>query len=453
MKKIYTSTTLALLVLLSSSIGFAQTSVTPTKSLFLNGTSQYMQVPSSPVLDVADGQRKTITFWFKTTGITSTPRLLAKRANANGTGQSTGGTSGTGYELWMNSSNNLAAGNANGATGPGTSDFQTFSSQGYNATPALNDGIWHHAALVFDNATAGAKTVTYYIDAGTPNFRNNGTAGQQLQGAGTYDFSTGVDLIVGASCNVLPGGGAAKYYFSGAIDDIRVYDKAMAQSELASERTTAATASTPNLISAWDFENVSGTTVYNIISSAPNGALVGGAALPIKLSQFSGTIDATRQVANLVWKVAGEINVQEYKVESSTDGKSFGKAGTITASGINNYSFAASLPLGASDVYYRLNVIDKDATSTYSNVLHFKPNTKQSLSLYPNPAHNQLVINAGTATKGNLQIVEATTGRTIQSFPVTAAVFTINITTVQPGAYIAQLVTEYGTETIRFVKK
>ena len=233
------------------------------KVLSVDGINSYMSVATHSDLDVAPGQTKTITCWIKTT-TTAQTRIIAKRANSNTLNPSTPGTTGTGYELWLGAGGNAGkiAGNAV-AWNTASSSSQTFSTTGYNPV-ASNDGTWHHLAIVFDNSSTN-KTVTFYMDGINPNLRAGAFSG-------TYDFSTGVNLVIGAACN-------ATGFFNGLIDNIRVWNKAMTPTELAADMIEVVTGPTAGLLAGWDFEGTSGTNVPDISGNNHPGTLFGNASI------------------------------------------------------------------------------------------------------------------------------------------------------------------------------
>lgn len=235
------------------------------KILSLDGTNSYMSVVDHADLDVAPGETKTITCWIKTTS-TATARIIAKRTNLNASNPATTGITGTGYEMWMGNGTNAGkvAGNA-GAWNTASSAPQAFSTAGYNPV-ASNDGVWHHLAAVFDNSSTN-KTVTFYVDAANPNSKV-GTF------SGTYDFSTGVAFIVGAATN-------SSNFFTGLVDNVQIWNKALSMADLATEMTTGTPPATTGatLLAGWDFENVSGTAVPDISGRNHPGTLNGNASI------------------------------------------------------------------------------------------------------------------------------------------------------------------------------
>jgi IgGFc binding protein/Secretion system C-terminal sorting domain len=118
--------------------------------------------------------------------------------------------------------------------------------------------------------------------------------------------------------------------------------------------------------------------------------------LPVKLANYNVFLQKENKVLN-TWKTLAEINVAKYNVQRSTNGKEFETAGAVAAKGIGAYTFVDLLTtnyLLPTTIYYRLQIVDKDGAITYSEVktLNFKPQTLNSISLYPNPAKNNFTV-------------------------------------------------------------
>lgn len=88
------------------------------------------------------------------------------------------------------------------------------------------------------------------------------------------------------------------------------------------------------------------------------------------------------------WTTTAESNSDRFEIERSLNGKQWEKIGTVEAQGESaatiDYSFKDATPAGA-DNYYRLKMIDKDLTFTYSGVRSVSFDGNLSLALYPNP--------------------------------------------------------------------
>ena len=119
--------------------------------------------------------------------------------------------------------------------------------------------------------------------------------------------------------------------------------------------------------------------------------------LPVKLNEFTGK-PVNGQV-QLNWQTGTEINSKDFVVEKSVDGISFTTAGTVSAAGNAaipvNYACTDKNPASGKN-YYRLKLIDKDGATDYSNVITVtiaSASTTTTISVYPNPAKNYIVIN------------------------------------------------------------
>ncbi len=110
------------------------------------------------------------------------------------------------------------------AGGPGLVGWHVMTSMGqvdYGSSGRVDDGQWHHVAGVFDNGT-----LTIYIDgsAETPAF--GGPA------FGTGDTRYGF-LGIGSEAAEFNGRPNQTGYFDGELDDVRIYNHALSQAEIA----------------------------------------------------------------------------------------------------------------------------------------------------------------------------------------------------------------------------
>ncbi len=113
--------------------------------------------------------------------------------------------------------------------------------------------------------------------------------------------------------------------------------------------------------------------------------------VPVILQRFTASQQGCRM--QLEWKAATEINLQQYEVEYSTDGRQFISLSPMPGRGDNStYRFTHQPRSGR--VYYRLRMTDRDGAVSFSNILafNFTCTGKQSL-VYPNPAFSNLNVN------------------------------------------------------------
>ena len=119
--------------------------------------------------------------------------------------------------------------------------------------------------------------------------------------------------------------------------------------------------------------------------------------LPVSLMSFTANLLSGNKV-QVDWATATEINNSHFIVERSIDGKYFSPVvkvnGNGTSSIVHNYSITDDVSNAGSIVYFRLQQIDIDAKSTYSNVVALRlKKDNQIASVSPNPFTSYLNIN------------------------------------------------------------
>lgn len=119
---------------------------------------------------------------------------------------------------------------------------------------------------------------------------------------------------------------------------------------------------------------------------------VGASPLPIELIAFTA-LELDNSIV-LKWSTASEVNNSFYQIERSRDGKQFSKIGIVPGVGNssvrNDYEFTDQAPLSGTS-YYRLKQVDYDQQFEYFGPLAIRyKNSKESLSVFPNPANGQL---------------------------------------------------------------
>ena len=159
-----------------------------------------------------------------------------------------------------------------------------------------------------------------------------------------------------------------------------------------------------------------------------------GAALPLQLISFTGNkINADAQ---LHWATAIEINVAKYELQRSDDGNNFVTVGSVLAGG-NKYTFIdAAIFATKQTVYYRIKMIDKNGSITFSNIIKLSNHQNITLGIYPNPVKNMLTV-SGLKQKGTLRLSSAE-GKIIYQQIVTTQAITINMSGYAKGLYVLQ---------------
>jgi len=154
---------------------------------------------------------------------------------------------------------------------------------------------------------------------------------------------------------------------------------------------------------------------------------------------LSFTAARNGKVVELSWSTANEENNRGFDVERSADGVSWRVIGEIGSSDpsstTNNYTFLDVNPMRG-DNYYRLRQWDHDGGFSFSAVRYLIMNGK-TVSVYPNPYHNQLTLNSSVPTA--IDIIDAQ-GRLIRQ-----------LAHLGDGAQVQKLALKSGVYTVRFV--
>ncbi|MCG9880303.1 MAG: right-handed parallel beta-helix repeat-containing protein, partial [Bacteroidia bacterium] len=212
-------------------------------------------------------------------------------------------------------------------------------------------------------------------------------------------------------------------------------------------------------------------TIANIISapSLSNFSFFTGTdnnnPLPVVLGRFVASKENSN--AALFWTTASEVNSNHFEVERSTDGRTFTMVGKVAASGnsnsIKSYRYLDVDPLSGRKgiAYYRLKMIDRDRSFSYSNVVSvdFGRDTRSiALSLFPNPYTEDFnaIVELDQAEVGDVLVYDLQ-GKIMhqesKSFELGENNVYINTLAGLPaGVYVLEVKTANHKQVIRFVK-
>lgn len=166
--------------------------------------------------------------------------------------------------------------------------------------------------------------------------------------------------------------------------------------------------------------------------------------MPLKLLAFTAKKDG--RMNRLQWSTANEVNVDKFEVERSADGREFNKIGTVGSRQLavnNQYSYSDDISLLTThslQLYYRLKMVDKDGSFTYSPV-RVLSNNGSSFSIYPNPASEYFNVDF-SATEIGPQTITLTDVHGRQLLQATLPEATNKIALpkgITPGIYILRI--------------
>ncbi len=172
--------------------------------------------------------------------------------------------------------------------------------------------------------------------------------------------------------------------------------------------------------------------------------------VPIKLSSFTCVANGNNAVLN--WQSAEETNASKYMVEYSSDGTSFKSIATIFAKGSNSqYNYNHFNVSGTA--FYRLKMMDKDGSFSYSEIRVVKFNGKAGITIAPNPANDVIHLYTKNSNKIKSVQVFSVEGKLLQSINGYQTGQGVTISNLSRGIYNVKVIfknemVEYG----RFIK-
>ena len=180
------------------------------------------------------------------------------------------------------------------------------------------------------------------------------------------------------------------------------------------------------------------TNHLGINSQAANFVVPVAAPLPVTLVEFRA--ESQGLDALLSWRTASEVQNSHFVVERSFDARQFVAVGTVPGQGgAATYRFV-DRNLGAltkGRVYYRLQQVDTDASTTYSpvQVVTFgSPAAAVRVRVYPNPATSEL--HATLPAAGASLVVYTSTGQPVLQARTDTTEATLQVADLPDGSYM-----------------
>jgi hypothetical protein len=161
--------------------------------------------------------------------------------------------------------------------------------------------------------------------------------------------------------------------------------------------------------------------------------------LPVTLARFNAV--GENRITLLTWATSAETNSSAFEIQRSKDAKQWTVIATVEAQGQSNallhYNHTDSAPLEGIN-YYRLKMIDQDATFSFSRIVSV--DLAKSLSaavVFPNPATDHLWVNSFVPTEvKEVQLINAS-GVTLYKGEMPKS--GINLKEMSPGAYVLKV--------------
>jgi hypothetical protein len=271
----------------------------------------------------------------------------------------------------------------------------------------------------------------------------------------------GLEVVLTSSADIRQ----AIYFLRGAggsatATPVVTYGTSSSDPSMTTAPAQTATASAPGIPIQYDFP--AGTRYVRMVRTATvrmYRVTAGSSAytLPLDFLSFTAKTDALNKFVNLNWSTTNEVNTKNFEIQKRTDISDFKTIGTVNSknvSGIHNYSFVdGNLINGTS--YYRLNQIDNDGNSKFSEIATANIKSAISLSVYPNPVVNSLnVSHPAASNQANIKIFNLE-GKTIlqKSLLASATSTQLDVSDLTTGSYLIVIEDQSEKSSIKFIKK
>ncbi len=178
---------------------------------------------------------------------------------------------------------------------------------------------------------------------------------------------------------------------------------------------------------------------YNYTPAALNSDGDGG-TYPVDLISFE--IKSVNENNSLEWVTASELNTAYFIVEKSINAVDFIEVGTAKASGNSNiikyYKFVDFAIDNNTQLYYRLKMVDFDASFEYSKTISIGSNHKSNFKAYPNPANTYLSFE-GIDASTDKYMVYNTSGQLVLQGNFSKSTI-INLEQLSQGFYLVKVI-------------
>ncbi|MCF0069376.1 ice-binding family protein [Dyadobacter sp. CY261] len=172
-------------------------------------------------------------------------------------------------------------------------------------------------------------------------------------------------------------------------------------------------------------------------------------ALPVALISFT-VAKGEGQTAILKWTTSEESNSDRFEIEHSFNGKTWVKHASTAASGestvLTPYFYTEAM-VGDGIHFYRLKMIDKDETFSYSRIQSIKATIVSHLSLYPNPATDRITLDADDLSQTERIQLNDNTGKVLHDQQMkfqTGTSTSIDLKQIPTGLYFVRVTDKNG---------
>lgn len=195
---------------------------------------------------------------------------------------------------------------------------------------------------------------------------------------------------------------------------------------------------------------------FAAVSGLSNGtrftlATIDETSTPLPVTWISFDVKNTLAGNELNWATASEINNDYFSIEHSKNAETWTEIGQVKGKGNSNikqsYRFIDREPIKEFN-YYRIKQVDFNGAVDFSETLAIFNQPKETISVYPNPAKNQVTINHPKAS--NCGLFDLLGNELIVSSQNTGQSTILNTSSIKSGIYFVKIMdTQSKKETIK----
>ncbi len=163
-------------------------------------------------------------------------------------------------------------------------------------------------------------------------------------------------------------------------------------------------------------------------------------AIPVTLIDFTASKTSTGVL--LRWQATQETDFKQYIIERSANGRDFTAIGIIAGQNLANYNFNDNNLPTVKVVYYRLKLMDKDGSSTFSKTAALRLNGVSGAFIYPNPNSGRFTLQLQNAfTEPATLFLADAAGRQLMQLPIVKGqqILSINAGQLPAGRYFIKI--------------
>jgi len=177
--------------------------------------------------------------------------------------------------------------------------------------------------------------------------------------------------------------------------------------------------------------------------------------LPLKLLSFNSA--SVSDKVKLMWNTTSESNMQVYEIQRAADVNQFASIAHVAANNrsSNSYSFIDDA-VTVGHLFYRLKMIDKDGSFTYSPILSINKKSSIALSVYPNPVTASVVLSHPPAGSHAAISIADINGKIVQivQVPLSATQSSMSVEMLPNGVYSLRFYHDgQPVSSIKFIKQ